>query len=302
MSTNNSTGSDMLLEVYGGKAFFKIYQCLTIGKIKFSFAKKDNPKDGIDCYVDAEDFIADFMLLITAPRGTLADGNLLERLFAERRRMQEQNSEQGNDIWTSRPGKGKEDTLRVMSIQPGSKTQFVFKAYESSAEKGQKGKQILVGFDFRELRLLAMRWNFLYDDYKKILQNKYSMNNMVSEFSRRKAQQNASGNTEASEAAIRQHSAASAVSSVQPHQMQSLEVKTLKVKILRPFTVYGTEGNQAMQVVTEDACTLAVICTGQLIREAGQAWMDFSARCKKGSIISLQGALKDDCFVLNSIA
>lgn len=305
MSTDKNTGADMLLEVYGGKAFFKVYQCLEIGKVKFSFAKKDSPQNGIDCYVDAEDFVADFMLLITAPRGTLSDGNLLERLYSERKRMQEQHSEQGNDIWTSRPGKGKDNTLRVMSIQPGSRTQFVFKAYESSPVKGQVGKQILVGFDFRELRLLAMRWEFLYNDYKKVLQNKYSMNNMVSEFTKRRAQQNIAA-AQHTTAAVQQPSVASdnasTVTSAGIQQNQSLELKTLKVKVLRPFTVYGKEGNQAMQVVTEDACTLAVICTNQLIRASGEAWSSFSARCQKGTIISLHGALKDDCFVLNSIA
>ena len=54
-----SENKDLLLELYGSNSFVKVYQALEIDKIKFSFAKKGEEKNGIDVYMDC--------LLYTSP-------------------------------------------------------------------------------------------------------------------------------------------------------------------------------------------------------------------------------------------
>ena len=297
-----------------------MYQCLKIDKIKFSFAEKNKPKEGIDCYMDAEDFVADFIPLITAQKGTLSDCNLVERIMVEKKRMASENAQFGNNVWESRPGKGQNDTLKQFGIQPGNKTQMVFKATESSEEKGSKPKQIIVGFDFKELKLLALRWSFLYEDYKKVLAERYSMQNMTSNFTKRQNQSNEGKKEETPTSSSQSNVRVFSVSSdsnknkkqnekpapAQPDKKpettdgENQEMRTIKVKVLHGL-VDLSSGNKAMQVITEDSCTLSVICQKDFIASVG-TWDEFSKKCREGAIINVTGQLYGDRFILRSVA
>lgn len=175
-NTTNKTNKDpsLLLECYGSKAFVKVYQALNIDRIKFSFAKKGEEQNSIDIYMSAEEFQAD---LITK----------IDRKELEKKRIQEINrattagDKYCKDIWESRVGKSNKNTIRKFTIQPGQNTEYVFRATES-AENGQNPKNILVGFSEKELTLLSFRWSFLYEDYKTVLRERYSMKNMQSTY------------------------------------------------------------------------------------------------------------------------
>lgn len=319
-SQTTSSSPDCLLEVYGATTFVKVYQCLNIDKIKFSFADKDKPKEGIDCYVDAEDFVADLIPLITAHKGTLSDGNLVERVVAEKRRMENEKLQYGNNVWESRPGKGQNNTLKKFGIQPGNKTQMVFNATESPEEKGSKGKRIIVGFDFKELKLLALRWSFLYEDYKRVLAERYNMASMTSEFTKKKNQQQSSGNTagstgnkgntramphsvsSSSDIPVSESEKTSTAAKSESTQTENVQpIMTLKCKVLKSFVDLNS-GNKAMQIITEDSCKLSVICQKELIASAGQSWTTFTQKCKEGAIIQLTGSLHGDRFILSKVA
>ena len=44
---------NILHSFYGSKDFIKVKQCLEIGKIVFSFVSVKNPKNYLDCYLEA---------------------------------------------------------------------------------------------------------------------------------------------------------------------------------------------------------------------------------------------------------
>lgn len=171
MSENKAKekNKDLLLDIYGGKSFLKIYQALGIGKIKFSFAEKGKEKEGIDCYMNADDFVSDFITRIK-------NRDFLKRAEVERQRAKAANDQFCKPIWTSRAGlvSGSSTILRAFSLQPGSATEFVFRATEAK-------KSIIVGFDYRELLLLEYRWRFLENDWDNIMAKKYCLANMRDE-------------------------------------------------------------------------------------------------------------------------
>lgn len=166
---------DLLQEIWGGKTAVKIYQALEIGKIKFSFFKKEAPStDSIDVYMDAVDFASDFIDIINS-------GELLNRLTHEKKRMAETKEEYGKELWTSRAGitGSDKDQIRRFSIQPGTKTELAFRATQGKS-------YISVGFDFRELKNLAYKWSFLEDDWNKIMASRYNLSSMASEYHTKK--------------------------------------------------------------------------------------------------------------------
>lgn len=166
MSENKAKekSKDLLLEVYGGKSFLKIYQALGIGKIKFSFAEKGKEKEGIDCYVNADDFVCDFIAKIR-------NREFLKLADAEKRRAKEAKEQFCKPIWMSRAGLTTDNKIRSFSLQPGSSTPFVFRATE-------KTTNITVGLDYRELELLEYRWRFLEKDWNSIMEKKYCLSAM----------------------------------------------------------------------------------------------------------------------------
>lgn len=158
---------DLLLEIYGGKSFLKIYQALGIGKIKFSFAEKGKESEGIDCYVNADDFACDFIAKIRSRE-------FLRLADIERRRANEAKEQYCKAIWTSRAGITSDDKIRAFSLQPGASTPFVFRATENKTN-------IIVGCDYRELELLEYRWKFLEKDWNAIMEKKYCLAAMKDE-------------------------------------------------------------------------------------------------------------------------
>ena len=167
------TDKDLLLAIYGGKAFVKIYQALEIGKIKFSFVNKENPKEHIDCYIDAEDFASDLIDIIDSDE-------IRKRAHAAKLEKEKTNSRYAKDIWESRVGVSQSDAnqLRKFTIQPGTSQDYAFRATQNNVN-------IVVGFAHRELKLLSYRWHFLENDWNKKMMQKYCIANMTSEYHQR---------------------------------------------------------------------------------------------------------------------
>lgn len=180
MATQNSqnqqtqyddSDKDLLLAVYGKDNFVKVYQALEIGKIKFSFVVKSDPKNSIDCYMNVDDFVSDFIDIIDS-------GELRKLAYQAKQQAQANGSKYASEIWESRAGisnKGEKEQLRKFTIAPGNTQEFTFKAT-------QNGKNILVGFAYRELKLLSYRWHFLEADWNKKMEEKYSLKNMNHEY------------------------------------------------------------------------------------------------------------------------
>lgn len=189
-NANNKTTNDapdMLIDVFGAKTFFKVYQALGIGKIKFSFVDKENPKENsIDYYLDADVFSCDLIEQIN-------NGELRQKGNAERKRAKEAKDKYCKAIWNSPPGASSDQKkLRQFEIQPGNSTEFVFRATETpntqqepteNDQQAQK-KNIIVGCDYRSLRLLAERWKYLKSDYDELMRRKYCLENMQSAYRR----------------------------------------------------------------------------------------------------------------------
>lgn len=168
-----SESKNLLLPIYGKDTFVKIYQALDIGKIKFSFVNKEKPKEPIDCYINADDFASDLIDLIDS-------GELRKRASYAKQEQQKTNAQYAKDIWESRAGvsQANENVIRKFTIQPGSTQDFVFRATQGK-------KNIVVGFAYRELKLLSYRWHFLEKDWNAIMEAKYNMKNMTSEYHQR---------------------------------------------------------------------------------------------------------------------
>lgn len=166
MENNQTTPS--LVELWGNTTFCKIYPVLNIEKIKFSFADKSKPTEGIDIWMDVDDFIADFMDIINS-------GELRKLLYAEKKRFTEAKEQYGKDIWKSRAGKTSDGDIRAFSIQPGMKTEVVFRATQGK-------RSVIVGFDYRELKLLSLRWAYLFKDYEEQFASKYTVKSMESSY------------------------------------------------------------------------------------------------------------------------
>jgi len=167
---NQDADKDLLLAIYGGKAFVKIYQALEIGKIKFSFVNKENTKEHIDCYIDADDFASDLIAIIDSDE-------IRKRAYAAKQEKEQTKSNYAKDIWESRVGVSQSDTsqLRKFTIQPGTSQDYAFRATQNRVS-------IVVGFAHRELKLLSYRWHFLEADWNKRMAEKYCLKNMTSEY------------------------------------------------------------------------------------------------------------------------
>lgn len=164
---NEISDNDALIAIYGGKSFLKIYQALEIGKIKFCFVPKDEPKNSIDCYMNADDFASDFIAMIDS-------GELRKLAYNARVEQQKTGAQYASDVWESRVGvstSGDTEQLRKFTIQPGNAQEFMFRA-------SQGKKSVTIGFGWRELKLLSYRWHFLEADWNEMMKAKYNIKAM----------------------------------------------------------------------------------------------------------------------------
>ena len=163
--------NDLLIAIYGKDSFLKVYQALEIGKIKFSFVKKEDPKNSIDCFMNADDFVSDLIDLI--------DTRTLEKKAAyEKEVARQKNAKYAENIWESKAGISAHDEnakIRKFSIQPGTAQEIVFRA-------SQGEKSIIVGGAFRDLKLLSYRWHYLENDWNAIMASKYSLEKMKNSY------------------------------------------------------------------------------------------------------------------------
>ena len=157
--TNNHQieDNDLLLAIYGNDNFLKVYQALEIGKIRFSFVPKEDPKDSIDCFVNADDFASDLIDLINSRDLIRMANNSLAK-------QKQESKAYADAIWESKAGLASNTEnaiIRKFSIQPGKTQEFVFRATQGK-------KSIMVGFSFRDLKLLSYRWHYLEKDWDTI--------------------------------------------------------------------------------------------------------------------------------------
>ncbi len=167
--------NDLLIAIYGKENFLKVYQALEIGKIRFSFVPKNEPKNSIDCFVNADDFVSDLIDLI--------DSRDLVRLAnAARAKQANEGKKYADIIWESKAGLAANEEnaiIRKFTIQPGTSQEFAFRATQGE-------KSIIVGFSFKDLKLLSYRWHFLEKDWNAIMAEKYNMDAMMNQYRAKK--------------------------------------------------------------------------------------------------------------------
>lgn len=305
--TNNES-PDMLIDVFGAKTFFKVYQCLGIGKMKFSFVDKENPKDkSIDIYLDADIFSCDLIEQIK-------NGELRQKGNVERQRAKNANEKYCKAIWNSPAGISAEQKVRQFEIQPGNSTEFVFRATEEK-------KQITVGCDYRSLRLMAERWSYLKPDYDDLMRRKYSLVNMQNEYRKvngqqAPAQQEQPKATQTVANAVTSTPPASAVAPttpqakpigfgmgstqapVQKQEEQPKEQQTpapqgnkqeFKMKITTPIADMAN-GKKALKAITADNVEYPCIFPAELCKH--NAFSEFEKRCSRaGNVIKVRGII-----------
>ncbi|MBO5371740.1 MAG: hypothetical protein J6A75_03365 [Lachnospiraceae bacterium] len=310
--TNNES-PDMLIDVFGAKTFFKVYQCLGIGKMKFSFVDKENPKDkAIDIYLDADIFSCDLIEQIK-------NGELRQKGNIERQRAKNANEKYCKAIWNSPAGISAEQKVRQFEIQPGNATEFVFRATEEK-------KQITVGCDYRSLRLMAERWSYLKADYDDLMRRKYSLANMQNEYRKNgngsqqaPAQQEQPKATQTVANAVTSTPPASAVAPTTPQakpigfgmgstqtqqapvQKQEEQPKAqqtpapqgnkqeFKMKITTPIADMAN-GKKALKAITADNVEYPCIFPAELCKH--NAFSEFEKRCSRaGNVIKVRGVI-----------
>lgn len=177
---------NLLMAIYGSKAFMKVKQCLEIGKILFSFVNLEDSKDHIDCYMDAEEFGAILMARISN-----------ERLFKAIIEEKAKGDKYPKPVFTSpvggnATGNNGKPISRFFEITPSSSGNsdvcFVAKSFPATendkgafiVEKGSKAISTLyVPCSFNDLRIFAYKWSFLEKDY---MSSTYCMKNMKSDY------------------------------------------------------------------------------------------------------------------------
>lgn len=293
---------DLLLAVYGKDSFMKIYQALEIDKIKFSFAKKGNETNGIDCYMNADDFASDLIAKIRNER-------LWVMLQKEKQRYTEAGEQYGKDVWESRIGNSSDNQLRSFSIQPGKNTPVVFRAKQDK-------NSITVGCDWRELELLAYRWKFLERDYERVLYERYTIANMKNSY-RGNADKNESKNVDAPK-----NSTSASVTSVtnptpanQPPMYESQDeaptlesssgtqqqTVTIRFKSIIPITNY--KSGKCLKAITEEGDEFAVLFPTETINAIPAAqWRDFESKLQNTNThFSCIGALANNKFYVKEL-
>lgn len=310
--TNDSP--DMLIDVYGGKNFFKVYQALEIGKMKFSFVNKEDPKGKhIDIYVDADVFSCDLIEQIK-------NGELRQKGNAERKRAKEEKAQYCKSIWDYATKNGQ----LSMQIQPGNNTEFVFYVKET-IEQGdeKKNTSITVGCDYRSLRLMAERWSFLKADYDDMMRRKYSLVNMQNGYRKgNKATASAPSSTPVqkkeqpeSSPAVTQQIANSVTDKPAPAvasqakpiglgvgatsqapattvpQEEKPQNQEFRMKTTTPIAdIKNGNGKMALKAITNDNRTFSVIFPAELCKHSD--FSNFEKRCSRvGSVIKIRGTI-----------
>lgn len=320
-NTTNKTNKDpsLLLECYGAKAFVKVYQALNIDRIKFSFAKKGDEQNSIDIYMSAEEFQADLIAKIN-------EKELEKKRVQEINRATAAKDKYCKEIWESRVGKSNKNTIRRFVIQPGQNTEYVFRATESP-ENGQNPKNILVGFSEKDLTILSFRWSFLYEDYKTILRQRYSMKNMQSTYHQK--ENTVDQDIPYDDSEIEQRPAPysnSALPKDKTEQSQGRrpfsvgsddtlsnediskgeapkrEIKRFKLKVKSPIVSLSRE-KYAFEGFTEDNKKYAVIIDSQFT-EKNNGWERFHNTCSAaGNIVCFSGFIfKDNRIIATAIS
>lgn len=278
---------NFIADIYGGKAFLKVYPALEILKVKFSFVNKDNTKEHIDVYMDADIFHCDLIPLIRS-------GELRERGNKERIRKKNSEDKYCKAIWVSPPSVSTDDVVKCFEIQPGEKTEFVFRA--------TMGKiSIIVGCDYRFLLLMAEHWRFLESDYEECMRKIYNMESMKnSYFSER--QEPAKPEPQVATAPVVQTSNdgfSGIPQNAKPVTVKE-EIKEYRMKVSIPLTPMGTD-KKAMKAVTEDNHEYPLVFTDDSFNKA--EWKNFEARCSRpGAVIKVEGVFKDDRIYVKKFA
>ena len=306
MNNSNSNkakekSKDLLLEIYGGKSFCKIYQALGIGKIKFSFAEKGKETEGIDCYVNVDDFVSNFI-------SKIRNRDFLRLADAERKRAKDANEQYCKPIWQSRIGLSSDSNLRHFSLQPGSSTEFVFRAVENKSS-------IIVGFDYRELELLEYRWKFLEKDWNDIMAKKYSFANMKdenkekfyskqvmemeeaeSEESAPAKQDNPPVNEEKASPTERPMFKATGTDTSEKQEENGKQQEAippsvkLRLKVTKEVA-RASSGNACLKAITEDGTEYILIFSKTLMNNVPN-WAEYEKKLgKAGTIISITGKI-----------
>lgn len=127
---------------YGEKFFVKVKQALGIGKVHFSFVEVGTKGEGLDVYVDADDF------------DNLCDDILNGRL---QKKISESQSRYP-DSWKYTTG---QDASKTLAFGKGLKVPVVIQGYDA-----KKNKRINVGvMSFDELRTMAKWWRRISANY-----------------------------------------------------------------------------------------------------------------------------------------
>lgn len=324
--SNSSSDPSLLKDFYGSKSFLKIYQCLDINKIRFSFVIKGDEKNPIDVYISVEEFHADLMTKYRS-------GLLEKRRRYEIERKRNDNDQYYKDIWASRAGKSSQGFTHSFTIQPGEKTTYLFKANEYGGNGQSRSRYITVGVADKDLIILDFRWSFLFDDYKKVLAERYSLKNMKSLFSVSREEYmdyDESGETEnipqgqASQPKSSSQRGSNGQNNQKPFSMgendisstpaaqnnnqqpkgsnQSEipkgEVKYFKLKVSTPIIQLEKSKNYALEGYTADNIKFSVIFPRNLLNEKDPF---YDICCNAGKMITFRGIAQNNRIYATSI-
>ena len=273
---------NILHSFYGSKDFIKVKQCLEIGKIVFSFVSVKNPKNYLDCYLEAEEFGALLM-------ADVKSGALLRKLMEERAKK----ADYPKAIWTSPLGgnaNGNNGTpiSRCFTISPGSTAEILItgRSYpatqnESGAfipEKGSKPlQQFMVGCRYDDLKMLQYKWSFLEQNY---MRSKYTLENMQTDYRKNGSDPKAvAHDTGKAMPASQQCPAGHPEKLPENHNYTALEVETLT-----PLQPFGSRGFLCFKAADKKNNSFAMIIDPATASSFDQKkWMSFKKQAEKTS-------------------
>ena len=273
---------NILHSFYGSKDFVKVKQCLEIGKIVFSFVTKNNPKNFLDCYLEAEEFGALLM-------ADIRNGTLLRKLLDEK----SQNRDYPKAVWTSpiggnATGNNGSPISRYFTISPGSTAEILITGRSYPATQNQSGafipekgasplQHFMVGCSYSDLKILQYKWSFLEQDY---MRSKYTCEKMQDDYWKNSSDsKEAATNTSNAPSVSTHHSADDPKNTSGSHSYTAMEVETLT-----PLQPFGSRGFLCFKAADKKNNSYAMIIDPATVSSFDQKkWLNFKKQAEKAS-------------------
>lgn len=306
---NNNVEKNVLHSFYSSKAFVKIKQCLSIGKMLFSFVSKENSKEQhIDCYLEAEEFGALLMARIRS-------GQLFKDLLAEKAKGEKY----PKAVWTSpmggnATGNNGKPISRYFTISPGSTADVVFTAFVYPATQNETGAfiavkgekpllRLIVSCSYDDLRLMLYKWSFLEQDY---MASKWCLANMQNDFTGKQEEPETKPQTSKNQSGTSQpaetNTGNSPVSTNANKGTSDNEtLVTIEVSTLSLLQEYGKLGNLCFKAADKKNNNYNMIIEPKIIATFdSEKWQNFKEKAEKAKgihLVTTYAKYGDKCFI-----